>query len=451
MFDLLLYSVYILSNSFSTVSMQIKLFIPGKNWQLSLAELAVFMETRGTKVRVYSLSKEFFVVNAEEFDASIIDYLGGTIKIGISAADFLTEIVERAFLQKDKEAQKQIREEISTSGLVDAMVRAKSQKMLFGVSVYCEKKQLRMASKVIQRFVGSSVKRELLDCGEKSRFMGFSKGRRLPQLSHVEVLKKKLVENKSEVLFCAGRDQTFVAVTVAVHNPFEFQKRDVEKPVQRKIFAIPPRLARIMVNLAACTEGKVLLDPFCGVGTILQEALLSKAKVIGVDINKWCVEAAGRNLDWLKNEYELKNAEYRVLQGDVHRLSQKIGWEQVDCVATEPDLGPALRQMPTTSYAVRIAEKLESLYYGLLEESYKVLKRGGRLAVVSPLIKTRSGSPVTMRIEEKAVELGFERVYPFKRELFDDNAAAPENLDAASLVDAEERHKIAREIHIFQK
>jgi tRNA G10 N-methylase Trm11 len=432
--------------------MQIQLFIPGKNWRLSLAELAAFLDTRGTKFRVHSFSKEFFVVNAEEFDSSIIDGLGGTIKIGISATEIPTEIVKRAFLQKDKEVQKQVRGRISASGLVGAMVRAKSQKTLFGVSVYCQDKQLRRVSKVIQRFVGSSVKRELLGCGEKSKFMGFSKGRKLPQLSHVEVLKKKLVENKSEVLFCVGIEQTLVGVTVAVHNPFEFQKRDVEKPAQRKIFAIPPRLARIMVNLAACIEGKELLDPFCGVGAILQEALLAKAKVIGVDINKWCVEASGRNLDWLKDEYELENAEYRILLGDVHRLSQKIGWEQVDCVATEPDLGPALRQMPTTSYAVRIAEKLEPLYYSLLEESYKVLKRGGRLVMVSPWIKTRSGKPVTIRIEEKAVELGFERVYPFKREFFADNTAAPKNLvDATTLVDAEERHKIAREIHIFQK
>jgi signal transduction histidine kinase len=57
-----------------------------------------------------------------------------------------------------------------------------------------------------------------------------------------------------------------------------------------------------------------------------------------------------------------------------------------------------------------------------------------------------------MRIEEKAVELGFERVCPFKREFFADDAAVPENLVAmASLVDAEERHKIGREIHVFQK
>jgi len=432
--------------------MSAQLFIPGKNWKLSLAELASFLEARKAKLEVNSLSKEFFVVRISEDEGywTIAD-LGGFIKIGEVTATLSTDSVKEAFFEKSKEAKKQISTNVASSGLLDGMVEAASGKTVFGVSVYCAEKLLRPVSRSIQRFVGSAVKCELADRGVKSKFMGFPKKRKLPQLSHVEVLKKELVENKAEILFCVGKKQTFVATTTAVHNPFEFQKRDVGKPVQRKIFAIPPRLARIMINLAACTEDKVLLDPFCGVGTILQEALLAKAKVVGVDINGWCVEAAKRNMDWLKSEYSLKNAEFRVLQGDVHRLSRKIGLEQVDCVVTEPDLGPAMRQVPTTSYAMRIVEKLEPLYDVLLEEAYKVLKKGGCLVFVSPFIKTRSGKPVTLRVEEKAVEIGFERVYPFKKELFE-AAVVPEKLMAmTSFVDVAERHKVGREIHIFRK
>ncbi len=446
---MLIYLVTVLA----IVSMRFQLFIPGKNWRLSLAELTSFLEARRIKFIICSISKEFFVFSVEKkVGGSIIGDLGGTIKIADSLANFSTKNVRKAFLRKDKEAQAQIGRDIIASGLVDKMFKAKPEKTLFGVSVYYAEQQLRPVSKPIQRFIGSSIKRELSGYGRKSKFMGFAKDRKLPQLSHIEVLKKNLVENKAEILFCMGKEKTFVASTIAVHNPFEFQKRDVGKPVQRKIFAIPPRIARIMVNLSTCTDGKVFLDPFCGVGTILQEALLANAKAIGVDINKWCVEATSRNMEWLKTEYILENAEYRVLQGDVHRLSQKIGWDQIDCIATEPDLGPALRQMPTTSYAVRITEKLKPLYYNLLEEAYKVLKSGGRLVLVSPYIKTRSGNPVILRIKERAVKIGFEQVPPFKREFFPEDAAVPENLILmASLVDAEERHKIGREIHVFQK
>jgi tRNA G10 N-methylase Trm11 len=446
---LLIYSVTVLA----CVSMLFQLFIPGKNWRLSLAELASFLEARKIKFVVCSLSKEFFVVSVKEkVDASIIDDLGGTIKIGDSTANFSTEIVREAFLKKNKEAKLQIGRDVASSGLVDKMLKAESEKTLFGVSVYCAENSLRPVSKVIQRFIGSTIKRELASYGKKSKFMGFAKDRKLPQLSHIEVLKKNLVEKKAEVLFCIGKEQTWISTTVAVHNPFEFQKRDIGKPNQRKIFAMPPRLARIMINLASCMSGKLLLDPFCGVGTILQEALLAKARVVGVDINPWCVEAAGENLEWLKREYGLTGAEFRVLQGDARRLAQKIGQEAVDCVATEPDLGPALRHVPTTPYAVKIIEKLEPLYYGFVEEAFKVLRRNGRLVLVTPYIQTRSEQPITMRIGEKAASVGFKKVFPFKKEIFAEGIIAQKNLAVmSSFVDAEERHKIGREIHVFQK
>ncbi|MDX1813605.1 MAG: hypothetical protein R3319_02340 [Candidatus Bathyarchaeia archaeon] len=95
---------------------------------------------------------------------------------------------------------------------------------------------------------------------------------------------------------------------------------------------------------------------------------------------------------------------------------------------------------------------MEPLYYDLLEEAYKVLKKKGRLVLVAPYIKTRSGKPVTMGIEEKAVDIGFEKVCPFKRERFAASAVVTEKLMAmASFVDVEERHKIGREIHVFQR
>jgi tRNA G10 N-methylase Trm11 len=430
-----------------------EIFIPGKNWRLSLAELISILDTRKQKFKVCSFSKEFFVVSlADERGFEAVSDLGGFIKIGEVAATFSTESVKEAFLQKSKTGKEQITREIASTGIASDIVEAESGKTVFGVSMYCAENSLRPVSKLIQRFVGSAVKRELAGQGQKSKFMGFAKDRRFPQLSHVEVLKKKLVENKAEVLFCVGEEQTFVAVTTAVHNPFEFQKRDVGKPVQRKIFGISPRLARIMINLAACTEGKVFLDPFCGVGTFLQEALLAKAEVVGVDINGWCVEAAKRNLEWLKMEYSLENVGSRVLQGDVHKLSLKVGWNQVDCIATEPDLGPALRQVPTTSYATRIVEKLEPLYHSLLEEACTVLKKGGRLVLVSPYIKTRSRKPVTMAVAEKAQEIGFEKVHFFGREAFAEDATVSEKLvDMASFLDVEKRHKVGREIHVFRK
>ncbi len=428
------------------------LFISGKNWKLSLAELTAYLKAREIKFGIKFFSKEFFTLIFEnDPNVSIIDALGGTIKIGEGKAEFSTQIVKEAFSDKNKKAQAQIAELLATSGLVDKMDKS-AEKLFFGVSVYCVENTLRSLSGNMQRFVGSTIKEDLSGYGKKSKFMGFSKDRKVSQLSHVEVLKKKLVETKSEVLLCISKEETWVGTTVGVHNPFEFQKRDVYKPVQRTIFGMPPRLARIMVNLSACTPGKVLLDPFCGVGTVLQEALLAGASAVGVDVNPWCVTAAAENLEWVKNEYGLQDAEYRTVQGDVSRLAEKIGQETVDCIVTEPDLGPALRQVPTGPYAQKIIQKLEPLFFNLAEQAFKVLKKDGRLVLVTPYIITRSRQAVAMPIVEKLEETGFKLLQPFSEDMFVKNAREHQELvSMRSLVEVDDRHKVSRQIYICQK
>ena len=426
-------------------------FIPGKNWKLSLAELVSFLEARNYGFEVREFTKAFYTVNVDSSSPSVIADLGGIIKIGSVATSIATKTVEAAFLQKDKRALAQLQMSLSSSGVADEMLETSSGKSVFGVSVYFSDLSFHAVSRVIQRFVGSSLKHELAARGKKSGFMGFPKRRQQPQLSHVEVLRKGLVERKSEILFCIGKKHTAVSTTVAVHDPFEFQKRDIGKPVQRKIFSIPPRLARIMINLATCTPGKTLLDPFCGVGTILQEALLTNAKVVGVDMNSWCVEAARENLEWLKKEYGLGEAEYTVLQGDSRRLTNTIQ-QEVDCIATEPDLGPPVRHIPTVSYATKIIDRLKPLYCDFLGEAHKILKRSGRLVLVTPYVKTRSGKPVTMGIEQEAMAVGFRRVYPFRGDILARNSIAHGNMsEMASFIDVGKRHKIGREITILQK
>jgi tRNA G10 N-methylase Trm11 len=431
------------------MQMTTKLFISGKNWRLSLGEIAAYLQAREAKFDIEFFGKEFFAINLR-VDKVKIEDLGGVIKIGEARASVPTPTVREAFHERNKQAQSQITEQLVASSLVNDM--AKSERVFFGVSVYCQDNNLKPLSGMIQRFIGSAIKDQLAEAGLKSRFMGFGKDRRLAQLSHVEVLKKNLVENKAEVLLCIGKEQTWVATTVAVHNPFEFQKRDVYKPNQRKIFAMPPRLARIIVNLSGCKGGKTFLDPFCGVGTVLQEAMLEGANVVGVDVNSWCTKAATENLEWLQNEYSLQNADFRVVQGDVGRLAEKVGQGMMDCIATEPDLGPALRQIPTGPYAQKIIQKLEPLYFGFIEQAYRVLAEGGRLVLVTPYIVTRSHQVVTMPIASKAESLGFKVVKPFTSEMFSSNVKETEKLvSMRSLVEADERHKISREIHIYQK
>ena len=358
----------------SQLSQNVYCFVSGKNWKLSLGELISYFEARGCQFEVWEFSRSFFTIKTRvPLGERMIDDLGGILKIVEVVGAVPTELVNSAFLKEDKQAKQKLRGLFPLGSLAERIPAASSGKLTFGVSVYWADPTFRAPGTRVQRFLGSALKEELRGQGKKARFMGFPRDRENPQLTPVEVLKQGLIENRAEVLMCMGKQETFIGTTIAVHNPFEFQKRDLDKPVQRKIFGISPRVAKIMVNLTQCTPGKVFLDPFCGVGTLLMEALLVRAKVVGVDINRWCVESAKRNLDWVSREYSVDDADYVVLQGDVRKLASKIG-NDVDCIATEPDLGPALREVPTTTYAQKIIENLQPLFEDFLGESYEIMR-----------------------------------------------------------------------------
>ena len=425
--------------------------ISGKNWKLSLAELTSYFDGRSRSFEVSEFSRSFFTIKTQKpLEVAVIDDLGGALKIAQVLAFVPTEHVVDAFVKNDKQAKKQLKYSFPLNTFADKMPRAGSGKAVFGVSVYWADPAFRHAAHLAQRYLGSALKDELKEQDKKARFMGFPRDRENPQLTPVEVLKQRLIENHAEVVLSIGKHQTAIGTTVSVHNPFEFQKRDLDKPVQRKIFGIPPRIAKIMINLTHCTPGKVFLDPFCGVGSILQEALLAKAKVIGLDIDPWCVEAAKRNLAWLARQYGIKDADYVLVEGDAKNIRYKIR-DEIDCIATEPDLGPALRKIPTAPYAEKILNDLKPLFNDFLAEAEVVLREGAYLAIVTPYVKTRSGDPATMGIEEIANDIGFETVKPFSKVSFVADASDFPLKDLSCFVDVDDRHKIGREINIFRK
>src|SRR3989344_5585326 len=76
---------------------------------------------------------------------------------------------------------------------------------------------------------------------------------------------------------------------------------------------------------------KTLLDPFCGMGTILAEALLLGWQVIGSDQSEEVVVKAQANLRWLG----LKT--HKLFTSDATHISEKV--ESVDAIVTEPFMG----------------------------------------------------------------------------------------------------------------
>jgi tRNA G10 N-methylase Trm11 len=389
-------------------------FIPGKNPNLSLAELASWFDCQGIYFRVAEQAHEFFVIEAEK--APEADNLGGMIKVCR-----LIESFDRNPLQHPGSIFKGIPAKYLPS------------KRLFGLSVYPDSRE----NSGFFNSYATSLKKSLRDAGVNSKFMPVPKDR--SALTHVEVIKKKL----EEVVVCRGKNRIHVASTLSVHNPFEFQKRDVGRPKQRPMLSIPPRLARIMVNLSRKPESRSLLDPFCGIGTILQEASLMGLDILGTDIDEPCIVSAIENLYWLSQDYRLSLSEIdkKIMKLDVTKLSKAFNPESIDLIVTEPFLGPALKIYPDQNRAEAILRGLRSLFEKSLKEFSFVLKKGGRACIVFPRFEF-SGHFAHLEAEKLAAKAGLRPVNILKK--YNIPGAFP-------YVDKEPRHKTIREIWVFEK
>jgi SAM-dependent methyltransferase len=81
----------------------------------------------------------------------------------------------------------------------------------------------------------------------------------------------------------------------------------------------PAKLAQIIINLAAgpARDGQLtILDPFCGTGVVLQEALLMGYNAYGTDLEPRMIAYTTENLQWLSTTYNLPPTTYNLETGD---------------------------------------------------------------------------------------------------------------------------------------
>ncbi len=197
--------------------------------------------------------------------------------------------------------------------------------------------------------------------------------------------------------------KNYLAKVILISNPKEYKKRDETRPYfeARKVTSI--RLSKILINLSQAKQE--ILDPFCGVGTILQEALLLRLNVYGLDLN---IKEAKTNLDWLKNKYNIK-ANYRLFQGDARNLSNYV--QYVECVVTEPYLGPYFKKYPKYDEALNVINDLEKLYFRVFQELDKVVRK--KVVILLPIIKTNIKKNLKININKLLQGTNF-RISKFK-------------------------------------
>lgn len=134
---------------------------------------------------------------------------------------------------------------------------------------------------------------------------------------------------------------------IGVQNIDAYTKRDQARPARdAKVGMLPPKLAQILINLCGpLSTNARLLDPFCGTGVVLQEALLMGHRAYGTDINQRMIDYSRKNLEWLfHSNGQSPNNLFQLALGDATNFK----WQPpIDAVACESYLGQPMSQIPT--------------------------------------------------------------------------------------------------------
>lgn len=318
--------------------------------------------------------------------AALMARLGGTVKI---ARELASDVPEEELIR-----------------VICRALQAVGARPDFGVSFYDSGSAAADASFV--KKIAFAVKRAL-QAEDKNPRVVLGDG---PILSSVLVHTQKLLERGGEFIIRRVGERFAVAQTAAVQPFLDWSERDFGRPGRDDTSGmLPPKLARIMINCAGSETQRILLDPFCGSGTVLTEALLLGYKhIIGSDMSDRAVEDSKQNISWLsqKNTRELSGAQAQVLQADARDLGKKISHKSVACIITEPYLGPPLRGNEQPADLQRNAHELAALYIQSFSTFNKIAVPGATVVIVLPRFTVRNKTYRTAEVVvPKIKKLGF--------------------------------------------
>ncbi len=263
----------------------------------------------------------------------------------------------------------------------------------FSLSLYCPRSDPEAVYEELSEELLSTIREAGL---KKANLIRSRSG---PELHSERVVSRSALDF---VVFPLGATSQW-GVTVYVPETEGFKERSTERPFVTSGISLSSRLARLLVNISGVSKGEVLLDPFCGSGTVLGEALLKGADCIGIDRNHGSVERTKENLAWLLSQSRRggqRTPSYSVITGDATNLRRSLGDQMVDAIVSEPILMPRLSSPPTLEKARRLIKHASTIYSEALYEMSGVLRRGGRMVLVTPSIRTIDGKDVTLSFED---------------------------------------------------
>lgn len=394
--------------------MQTFFFILGRNPALSVAEIQSVLESEKIPYNVLNSTEEVLIISIEsEFNISdLMKRLGGTIKIG--------KIFDEVEFEDEDTKFDQI---ISAENLTHKYLDIGKGKVHIGVSVYQAGGEEVYLSEIESRLKEINLKIKT-NLKEKGIGVGFVQIKDR-YLSSVSVEKNDLLTRGMEMVLLVTQSGILFGKTSAVQDFSSFSFRDYYRPGKDKKSGImPPKLARMMINISGIGKEGILLDPFCGSGTILLEAVFLGIKnITGTDISDRAIADTNRNIDWIFThfrEVQRKDYDLSIRKTDIYRLSKHFPVQSCDAIVTEPFLGPPLSGRPNDQISAKILNSLLPLYKEALRQFSLVLKKGGTVVMICPAFETVRGYQL-MDVFSYVKELGLvlEPLLPEKSQLKD--------------------------------
>ena len=216
-----------------------------------------------------------------------------------------------------------------------------------------------------------------------------------------------LSDNHVELLVVrAGNGKVVVAESVGAQNITDLASRDQARPrTDSFVGMLPPKLARMMVNLTGVASGRVL-DPFCGTGVLLQEAALLGFDVYGTDLSEKMVRYSTENLDWLTNRYSL-DSKVVIEQGD----AMTHAWVgSLDAIATETYLGQPFSAPPSPAKLTGVRGNCNHIISEFLKNIAPQLDDGTPLCVAVPAWRDTRGDFTHLPLVNTLEKLGYKQI-----------------------------------------
>jgi len=368
---------------------------PGRNWfvlgrekDLSAAEIAAVLSIKDNQYSIEENQPIFYYSGTLPMtEDNLIKKLGGTIKIAKEIGSGLN----RSELIK----------------IIQNILREKTGKICFGLSSFSS-----LDTNELTR-LGKEIKNNLKNDGFSIRFVPNKE----KVLSAATIDHNNLIKKGGEFLICEQVGEKYsLAQTVALQPYAEFSMRDYDRPGRDDVSGmLPPKLAMMMINLSEPQTNDLILDPFCGSGTILTEAMImGYQNLFGSDISAKAISDTKINIEWIKKHLNITCPEFPLYNLDVKNLEEKTKPKSVDKIIAEPYMGKPLTGRESYEEILAQSQELKTLYLESFKIFKKILKSGGVVVFIFP--HYRKGNDVITTSLSKEIEgLGF-TLYPFSKQ-----------------------------------